>query len=1094
MELSSFTPSTISFNDIRYLRDNENSGDVSYFGELYPTSSGMNMNIEDVLKTPVSYILSKDIFTVLTTVKFYDDVFKNIRPEKSGSSSLLFSSTALAVNDFLASELLSAIGPDGDSNAYVIGYSEGSTIEDDRDITNYSFNTTLRNNFTNTHLFVNNGTLSSTIDADDLTDDFYFYVRLIDQTYCNIIKTGEDGDKYITYDVGSDTLTSNTDEDIIFSRFIYSYNSITNALLLVVPEYGTIGINSSGDIAITPLDSATLSSEINQNIFTVDGKNSLDKLEAIYNSFSPVYSDSNNIVDQYFTFSNNLYTHNYESDLDKNSNFIALKNNLTPAGEYSLVNQESNTTHRQYTSLTAGIRGDSSYNNYILNYTSDVFDVVFTPDKQTYFNIPYEFRGYTQININDTSLIKNGAIGGNSPLNSDKVYKKLYEYADFKNTGVTANVDNGQYLCTWLWYNPLRPSQSMWLDRYYNPDKVTNTSALSVDGWNTISHLESFSTTSMLEGVYAEYFTEFDKGIGVFDVESKLTFQPNSLFMYERIGKKVSQSLHDQKRDLLLVTQTELTMDFTQSNILITENTTNDEEFSINLVLENFNLESFRGNKIFGNNTVSLTVDRNFTPFTTSLSGSEMFFYDHDYNEVTSVNISSDINTDNVIFTDDYNLIYVEDVDGIVHTIENLDFITNSTSALTSLDIADIKYYDSKLSILLSSGGYFEFDPNTEKLAAKGNGISGDDLLLVYDDVYSSYVGKYVDYSETGVPYVLNDNAVYYNNITTAAISGDSIIDIATDVNNIIYALKDDGLYTIDNTFIPKVIKSVNINPTNTNNLKYINRGRYIRNGVITEYLDVVETDNLSSTIIHRYDRELNLIKKIDDKSISGTPIKGSNIYNTKFLSKQLDLDITLFGIFDFNKTGKVRLTVDEKYINEDSTCILNVIFSNKYGTITLYCNGNIVAIEKFDKNIYYFSNTLRDTKLFIGASNYNGESTINDMLLSSNNDMTSGGFTIKELTIYDTYFNFFDVSNFNRIYRAPKGNNLLLPIQHRSYIEEVSGFFIQNKNMRKSEYGSINIRGTDLTDDMKADVTKRINQTVEDTYINLRINNINIE
>ena len=110
-------------------------------------------------------------------------------------------------------------------------------------------------------------------------------------------------------------------------------------------------------------------------------------------------------------------------------------------------------------------------------------------------------------------MVDNGAIGGNSPLNSDKIYQKLYEYSDFKNTGITTNVDNSKYLCSWLWYNPQYPEQSKWLDRYYNPDKASKVDALSEEWWIQLSELSSFSLTQTLNEPYESYYKEFRKGV-----------------------------------------------------------------------------------------------------------------------------------------------------------------------------------------------------------------------------------------------------------------------------------------------------------------------------------------------------------------------------------------------------------------------------------------------------------------------------------------------------------------------------------------------------------------------------------------------------
>jgi hypothetical protein len=1068
--------STVNNIDISYM------GDITYKKSHQTFSSGEQFNLKYVTQDPVDYIIAKDVFSVLTKPEFYSETFDNIREEKQGTGVSDYQLSALAQNDYFGSESLSAVA-ETETGEYAIAISDIVSDNNFSDLVVYSFSSKV--SYAGSSGFYwkyQSDTLNYELSPENFTDDNYFYFNFIDGQYCNIIKNLSGGSKYLTYDTGLSSLIFQTDEDEDYSRFTYSYNSKINQIMLGVENVGIIGFTETAELSVLPTNSI-----INEltNTFSLDNKNALNQEELIINSFMPYYSNKNNLSQNFEVDNIGLYTHNYNSNIEKNSNYIPLKSNVIYDEKYSLVNVDQSPHFRQYTSINSGIRGDSGYNNFILGYNSHHYKYDFKPDKQTYFNVPFELGGgYTQININDCKMVENGAIGGNSPLNSDKIYKKLYEYSDFKNTGITANVDNSKYLCSWLWYNPLYPSQSKWLDRYYNPDVVTQLSALSEYGWNTLSSLESFSTSNDLEGAYETYYKEFDKTVGVFDVESKMTIQPNALYVYERLGIEKSQLLHNELSSFILDSRVNEDLDFNNNFYLLTDTSYGDEEFTMNIVLDNFDLDNFSGNKIFGNRTISLTVDKNFSPYNIAVSGSIIHYYDFDYNHIKSLDLSSNI--DDIIFTDDFNKFYV-DCGGVIYTVESLDFITNETVTLSGNDnISDIKYYNQKLYVLDTSSNLISsYSPELDELVELQE--TTDELFIIVDGEIYTGNGDYIDYGNSQDIYTLRSNEIFYKDISTPIISSsDNFVDFYVDSDNVIYILKHDSIYKISNDTLTEVLTSQDILPSY--GLSSFNINRYQRNGEIYEYIDVYDKSGLSSNI-HRYDKDLNHVETLT-RTISGDFIRPKSRLNTKYLDKKITLKVTLFDIFSYYKKGDVELEIDQRYIDESKQSVLNFIFSNKFGTITTYFNGALIDIFKFDNEQYFFSNTLRDNKIFFGSSIINDEETIDSVVLSSNNDMISGKCSINDISIYNTSFNYFDVINYNRVHATTiPENSLVIPIKNRSYIEEIAGFYNQNKNMRKSEYGSVNIYGTELSDENQNNVKNEIEQLFVDTFINLRIN-----
>lgn len=1070
-------PQSTRTSDVNYM------GEITYKDNPQVFSSGDRYGIKPLFEDPIGYTIAKDVFSIITPNKYYDNLFNDIRTEKQGTGLNKFQLSALAQNDFVGFESLSAVSED-DSHESIIALSNITVDENYTDLTVFSFNTTISFNNTS-YWYFDNGNLTVENNPTSLDSNYYFYIKFIDGQYCNIIKQTDSGEYYLTYSTNTGNLFFGLSEDKIRSKFVYSYNSKINNLVLGVGVEDNAAIIGHNNNAIVTLEPNEIVNQT-QNTFTVDDKNALNDNESILNSFLPKYR-SKNTIDENFEVNNiHLYTHNYNSNLDNNSNLIPLKNNAIYDEKYSLVTTVGDTHFRNYTSINSGIRGNTGYNNFIMSYNSEWYKYDFKPDKQNYFNIPFELGlGYQQINVNDCKLIENGSIGGNSPLNSDKIYKKLYEYPNFSNTGKTADVDNSQYLCSWLWFNPFNQDESKWLDRYYNPDKVNNYDALSIAGWNLLSPHESFSTSNQLDGVYGEYYNEFNRSVGVFDVESRMAIQPNCLYMYERLGPKTSGVLHSELSEYILDSKKNSKLDNSNNFYLITDTSGNDEEFTINLVLDNFDLDTFTGNKIFGNRTIELTVDKDFSPYNITIDGSIIHYYDFDYHHLKSLELSSHI--DDIIFTDDFNLIYVN-CGGIIYTVNSLDLIMNRNDTFSGNGgISDIKYSKQNLYILdNASNEIIKLSPEVNESEVIKS-TTKNKIILINENIYEGN-GEYIDYGDSNDVYTLSSNSIYYKDITTPIISSnDNLLDFYIDSESIVYVLKDDSIHRISNKSLPKTINSKDINVSHA--LSSFNVNRYQRSGNIYEYIDVYDKYNLSSNI-HRYDKDLNYIETFT-RTISGDFIKQKPRLNTKYLNKSLKLKITLFNIFNFNEVKDVELSVDKEYIDEYEKCILNIVCSNEYGLISLYLNGKLIDLYRFDKNKYSFSNSLRDKKIYFGGSIIDGEETINDAVLSSNNDMISGKFEILDASIYNTSFNYFNVNNYNRIYQETPENSLIIPIKKRSYIEEISGFYNQNKNMRKSEYGSINVYGTELSEENRIDVKNRINQLFEDTFINLRLSGV---
>ena len=182
--------------------------------------------------------------------------------------------------------------------------------------------------------------------------------------------------------------------------------------------------------------------------------------------------------------------------------------------------QKKHANLRDYTNIYVTSNVDDPIGDSIkLGYTSDIEDIVFYKDSETFFHFPLkETTGYdnTFKSIHDTTIINDGATYGSCPYKSDRIYKKLYDYQDTSPYGrsMPTYKDNGKWLCTWLSGDVLSSAKDppKWMDRWFDPSRLQETEALMADA--------------------------SDSSGSVFDVESELTFDYGAYYKYYRVGEK----------------------------------------------------------------------------------------------------------------------------------------------------------------------------------------------------------------------------------------------------------------------------------------------------------------------------------------------------------------------------------------------------------------------------------------------------------------------------------------------------------------------------------------------------------------------------
>ena len=295
----------------------------------------------------------------------------------------------------------------------------------------------------------------------------------------------------------------------------------------------------------------------------------------------------------------NVTSNNYDVDI------LPLKNQLTPEGKGSKTNVFSTTedavTHRKYNKLHTGSNQEHGMYNVFAGYNTGVKEVQFHADKLTYFHIPYTITPYTRLSIHDAKLVEAGAVAGDRPATSDKLFiKKSESYTN----ELMPQTDN-TWACSWLSGNEDLNGTPVWVDRYYNPGRLTKTVALTSD---IVQVVDDWSAA-------VEYLSAQD--FSVFDVRSNLVFEKGTAYAYHHVGQNESKKIIDKCSYKLLFNDIEKYKDKDDVDIDVTDSIYNFDNnqygvvsqpvpdhqgtFDINLWIKCKDWTKPFGNQIFGN-------------------------------------------------------------------------------------------------------------------------------------------------------------------------------------------------------------------------------------------------------------------------------------------------------------------------------------------------------------------------------------------------------------------------------------------------------------------------------------------------------------
>ena len=205
---------------------------------------------------------------------------------------------------------------------------------------------------------------------------------------------------------------------------------------------------------------------------------------------NPLIKQSSLVIDT--SYRSKKYTQNYlgifptEYYIDTLSSanfplaFHSLKNYQTPEYKYSFgydYDQTQDGLKRIYENIYTGTNQDKGLDNVYLGYKSKTLEIKFLPDTETVF---YFAPTSDSISLGSCGLIEDGAIAGEVPFTSDRIYIKQKDYTEqIPDSPQPSNIPikDNTWLCSWL-YGSMSGTK-VWMDRYYNPAYYNTTQALS---------------------------------------------------------------------------------------------------------------------------------------------------------------------------------------------------------------------------------------------------------------------------------------------------------------------------------------------------------------------------------------------------------------------------------------------------------------------------------------------------------------------------------------------------------------------------------------------------------------------------------------
>jgi len=1047
-----------------------------------------------------------------------------------------------------------------DSNVLTIIKSPLGTITQNASSTVVKL-TSINNRLFNNLITSNNYTFS---DLDIF--NFYFY----NEGYVMI----SDKDNYFLTSKTGQSTNNLTFEPRIFpdnqaQHFDYMLGDNTISLFEIDDEKGlsrfknviTYSDESNGVYYLSPI-TTTLSSDLFLDKYAFDllcfEKTNENNINNIKNSFLAKYlvspSDDNNDLILNEDIVNSEYSQNYvgifpseyAKEYDSHYEFPlvihSLKNYQTPEYKYSFgveIIENQNGVRRVYDKIFSGTNQTGGYKNLYLGFNSNTKEYKFKPDTYTDFYYPPTSE---RIHIQDSGLIEDGAIPGEIPYISDRLFVKRQNYNELIPDSPQPEslfIESNTWLCSWL--SGSIDGDKKWMDRYYNSAYYTLDQALSA---KTMVYNDKLSSDMPY----------------TFDIPSQMYIEPGALYKYFHIGQINRKTFlnYFSSNSILQITNWDsinLKYDFEDAYGIVYYNKTDDNfkidyieldgsnyvlfpattklleqyKFTVSLWLNVNDWNYIDGSQIFGNyynsgfgliNESSIT-----TPIITLFDQENNIGYNLNYKfsilNILSANNSYNIDqlsykpqNSHIQRLNDFNywIFDKENKTGIKYDIDNQstvkinfenDDLSNNIKelqTLTQIEIdgnENIYFYDNESKKCVSFNTYgvylssFAFDENVNRIEIDLNG----NVIGLYGT--HSVIDNYNNIWE-----VVGSN-LYKNKKIFGNIGFVEFLTCDSD-NNIWILHSQDSISKID-TNTNKIAEGFPKRISKTSSLKEDPCYDY---SVRRRYLDFIRVPrDVNSDLCDRSNKatedRLVLIDKIDNQmyilnqaseiimKLSLTVLEQQNkspiiadgdftgySFLRKFSSVNKKISWKLKIAYPNGKNGK--LLILPVTVNNLSKGWHNftLVFDSELGYASSYIDGILTNEENFEPNRYQLYYDYR-TSLLLGAE------TVKNTILNDIIDIIDGYKFVGKVAELRMYNKSLSKGEIQQIYYsssfASQDRDLIwnMNIGERSYIEEIAHWFKLQLPGSKSKYYNINIHNFKGNEEIKLLVEDSIKQNI---------------
>ena len=883
--------------------------------------------------------------------------------------------------------------------------------------------------------------------------------------------------------------------------------------------------------------------ELTKNFKTLP--NSFVKYTSSYNTDTVDLNTSTiteHVSNNYFVYSNN---YNYFQKKQQNTNTVhadlfPLKNQATLHEYYAEnnhFNSEPGYLNRVYEKIHAGTNQQTGTDKIGVSYNIGTYDIAFKPNKLTYFTTPSSLSPYTVLHIKDSKIENLGAIPGDNPLMSDKVFKRRI---DIKNNSYSNDTDP-TYLCSWLSGN--QDGETKWVDRYYNPTIKNFNQALSATSYYKVVTAAGAETTE------------------TFDVSSSLTFEPNNDYMFYHIGstdyenlfkaydtqynealnveyknfkgvpKNVNKVLNDDELILDGETFGRVTTnsvgDFSTNFWLSTEDTTLPFGYQI---LGNYFEDGFG---IFNTDLVTPNI---ILPVVNNKSNrvnpkkSKLLFLNNDfevYDEIILMDGVDEIDIKGIGRKDNFSEFYVLGDNNIIYVFNSNNNLISKIENLkdSSVVIDDFEVAEDKLHVLFnpvttSPNNFFTYNFNTNKSSTTTSSVSADtkgqrgrinrhnNQTTVYTVDSQNGYGNEISFDSQHKAYAVRqhfpdnvgDNSNYaqkdsspkdatdVNRIQAGFGTGVKVNGVLIDDEDNIIVLHDNNIISIldNNRKLKKSREFCNIN-------NYVYQQSYMdliydfEDGVYKKYILFIQefADGFRLT---KLNDKLHIISSkkfygMDLVDLKLTKTVTSYYYLRKIGANKKRIKVLLKIKPKFSSTGvisKVKSVIDFDLSTLNPG--YNHFFVNvslRKGCMELYVNGRLYKKVTFAAGAFALDNVL-GSGLYVGAVSTPFYLTLANRLGQPKKYFINNA-KIKGFKLYNKTMSYFDILAHYNYHIGDKNLVWSYPLGQRTYIDTIDKLSKFTFPEKINNNYKVNIVNTDIKDEkLKDKIKERISKELE--------------